>query len=815
VSLAENFGPASIYNTMTFFTRIGNWGKRMAASFLRGGIHARLRREQYGSVRDMALRALALHRDLGEDEEFSDMARTAATASYFLGDYRNALQYGWVAFRCDRRRGDRLAMCQSLAVVTGATLKLSDLPRALARAEKALALGRELGDPQAIASGLGNLSQVYAALRRYREAVTCVKESLQIMEEAGLARERDYIVGLNGLGLLYRDLNEEDLAQKQFDRGLALAEEIGDRTLRALLLAHVSVAHWSDRDLGAALSLHLKALEAAAELNDAQGVILNLHNIGRCLLEAGRFESALYAVRQMRAVLGAQAEAIELPGAHLLTARLHSRVCLAMGRLEEAKAAGEEAWSLTLKHGMSIGGEYVALELARVCVALKEHARAAELIQLTIDAGEDIRDDLHDEDGFRISLFESHSEAYQDLQWVQVELGDAETALVTAERGRARTLSRALARRESTADSPPDLDLIRRTAEKLGTTFVVYSIIRNPPDQIKLKSDPYFFIWVVPPDPTKPITFHRSGPLLDTLPDGTPSIAENFLGDAAPSRHFVEATPSIDAEMELRWMHAWLIEPVEEALPDSPEALLTFVSTGALLVVPFAALPDRNGVRLIEKHTIAVTPSIQTLLLTAEHESKGEGVLAVTTSGGSTFLRGAEREAWMVAKRFGTKPLRRTKATPEAVRTEMPGKRILHFATHAVFDEAGVESYYGALLLAGGRLTAAEIRDMSLSADLAVLSACETGQGRIAAEGLLGLSRAFMLAGVPSVIATLWKIPDRCTETLMTHFYDHLKEGKARALRQAMRKTMADGFRDARDWAGFVLIGHTGWSSDP
>jgi len=164
----------------------------------------------------------------------------------------------------------------------------------------------------------------------------------------------------------------------------------------------------------------------------------------------------------------------------------------------------------------------------------------------------------------------------------------------------------------------------------------------------------------------------------------------------------------------------------------------------------------------------------------------------------------------MVAKRFGTQPLRRTKATPEAVRAQMPGKYLLHFATHAVFDEAEAESYYGALLLAGGRLTAADIREMSLSADLAVLSACETGQGRIAAEGLLGLSRAFMLAGVPSVIATLWKIPDRRTETLMTHFYDHLKEGKARALRQAMLATIADGFRDPREWAGFILIGHSG-----
>jgi tetratricopeptide (TPR) repeat protein len=803
---AESSRPASIYNFMSLFTRIANWRKRMVASFLRGGIHAQLRKEQHGSVRDLALRALVLHRELGEDEEVSEMARTAATASYFLGEFRNALRYGWIAFRCDRRRGDKRAMCQSLGVVASATLRLSDLPRALARAETALALARELGDPEAIAAGFGNMAQVFAALRRYLDAVGCVKESLRIMDEAGMTRERNYIIGLNGLGLLYRDLNEEDQAQETFMRALALAEEVDDRYLRALLLNHVGVGYWTKKDWESALRWHLEALDVAAQLNDPHSFILSVSSISRVLLEAGRFDEARDAVERMHVV----AQSVDFPAAKLLVARLRSRIGLATRRLAEAKEAAEEAWSLTLEHGMSIGGEYVALELARVCVALNEYARAAELIRLTIDAGEDIRDDLRDEDPFRVSLFESHSEAYQDLQWVQVELGDAEAALVTAERGRARTLARALARRESTVESPPDLDLIRRTAEKLGTTFVVYSIIRNPPEQINLESVPYAFIWVIPPDPAKPITFRRSGPLLDTLPDCSPSVAENFLDDRTPARHFGEGASSIDAEMELRWMHTWLIEPVEAALPDNPEALLTFVAIGALLVVPFAALPDRNGVRLIEKHTIAITPSIQTLLLTGEREKKGEGVLAVTTSGGLPFLAGAEREAWRVARRFGTEPLRRKKATPEAVRAEMPGKHILHFATHAVFDEAEAESYYGALQLAGGRLTAAEIREMSLSADLAVLSACETGQGRIAAEGLLGLSRAFMLAGVPSVIASLWKIPDKPTETLMTHFYDHLQEGKARALCQAMRKTIAAGFQDPREWAGFVLIGHPG-----
>jgi CHAT domain-containing protein len=98
---------------------------------------------------------------------------------------------------------------------------------------------------------------------------------------------------------------------------------------------------------------------------------------------------------------------------------------------------------------------------------------------------------------------------------------------------------------------------------------------------------------------------------------------------------------------------------------------------------------------------------------------------------------------------------------------------------------------------------------MKLDADLAVLSACDTGQGRIAADGLLGLSRAFLLAGVPRVIATLWPIDDISTPILMGDFYDHLDAREAAgALRHAMLTTIAAGYPEPRHWAAFALIGH-------
>lgn len=91
-----------------------------------------------------------------------------------------------------------------------------------------------------------------------------------------------------------------------------------------------------------------------------------------------------------------------------------------------------------------------------------------------------------------------------------------------------------------------------------------------------------------------------------------------------------------------------------------------------------------------------------------------------------------------------------------------------------------------------GFLTAKEILGLKLNnTELVVLSACDTGRGRITGERVVGLSRAFIAVGVPNVIVSLWAIPDSPTALLMTEFYRQLQQNpdKAKALRQAMLTT--------------------------
>jgi len=107
-----------------------------------------------------------------------------------------------------------------------------------------------------------------------------------------------------------------------------------------------------------------------------------------------------------------------------------------------------------------------------------------------------------------------------------------------------------------------------------------------------------------------------------------------------------------------------------------------------------------------------------------------------------------------------------------------------------------------------GLLTSNEILDMKLKAELVVLSACDTGRGKITGDGVIGLSRSLITAGVPSVIVSLWAVPDAPTASLMTEFYQNLQNNpdKATALREAMLKTMKQHPQPS-NWAAFTLIG--------
>jgi len=145
--------------------------------------------------------------------------------------------------------------------------------------------------------------------------------------------------------------------------------------------------------------------------------------------------------------------------------------------------------------------------------------------------------------------------------------------------------------------------------------------------------------------------------------------------------------------------------------------------------------------------------------------------------------------------------------------------RIVHFATHGLLDNEHPELSGLVLSMVGpdgkpqnGFLDLEDIYNLTLPADLVVLSACETGLGKeINGEGLVGLTRGFMYAGASRVVASLWQVDDAATAELMGAFYRAMLVDRLRpaaALRQAQIELMKQKrWHDPYYWAAFTLQG--------
>ena len=313
--------------------------------------------------------------------------------------------------------------------------------------------------------------------------------------------------------------------------------------------------------------------------------------------------------------------------------------------------------------------------------------------------------------------------------------------------------------------------------------------------------------------------------------------------------------PEAGEAAEARALSTLLLGPVAEALRGKR---LAIVSDGALQYLPFAALPEPlaagPAVPLLESREVVGLPSAS-VLATLRRETAtrtapsrllavfadpvfdaGDPRLAKSTKaalGGKTsavasaprFLRLAatQREAQTLVALDGKKrshaALGLEASREAALDPELADYRFVHFATHGWLDAQRPE--LSAVVLStvasdgrerDGFLRLHEISALKLNADLVVLSACDTGLGReVEGEGLVGLVRAFMQAGAPRVVASLWKVPELATTEVMSGFYrGMLRDGSspAAALRRAQLAVRSEPrWRRPRHWAGFVLQG--------
>ncbi len=274
--------------------------------------------------------------------------------------------------------------------------------------------------------------------------------------------------------------------------------------------------------------------------------------------------------------------------------------------------------------------------------------------------------------------------------------------------------------------------------------------------------------------------------------------------------------PFMEASAEL---YQLLIEPI--AAESAGYETLGIIPNGKLHLLPFQALgkPDGNGEFhfLLEEQAIFYLNS-QSILKFAGKQARsiGDSSRLVAFGNPDNSLRYAEAEVTMIQGIFSdTAAYVQEDASEDRIKTGIDGFNILHLATHGKMSGNIKESF---ILLAGspdgredGQLYLREIWGLPLAGfQLVTLSACETALGREASGDIMvSLETAFLRAGTPAILATLWEVDDQATGIMMQAFYRKLtRQGKARALREAQLALMNDNrFAYPFFWAPFILVG--------
>ncbi|EGJ32239.1 MULTISPECIES: CHAT domain-containing protein [Moorena] len=746
-----------------------------------------------------------------------------------IGDseFRKALKSWQQALVIYKQIGHRQGEANSLGNMGRAYANLGEYKQAINNYLPSIAIARQIPDREGEAGSLTNLGFAYGNLGNYKKAIDYHRQSLDIFRE--IRNRQGEARSLSNLGNAYESLGDYKKAIDYQQKSLAIARGIGNRDGEAGSLGNLANAYRHLGDYEKAIDYQQKSLAIKREIRNRRGEAYSLDNLGIAYGNLGDYKKAINYHRQS---LGIFREIRHRKGeAHAL-----ENLGIAYGNLGKYKKAidyHQKSIAIAREIGHRKGEAYSLNNLGATFLENNQLEQAKTHLFDAIKIWEDIRQNLGNQDDWKVSIFEAQARSYRLLQQVLVAQGKLKQALEISEQGRNRALIDLLAARlsERRQTKAPTLEDIQIIAQQQQATLVEYSIVKNQ-----------IYIWVIAP--TGEITFRSN-----TLPQDT-SLAElvkvSRLQIGVRGRGNQNAASPLNTnnnnllQHPLHQLYQLLITPIVDLLPRTASDRIIFIPHQELFLVSFAALLDDQGKYLIENHTILTAPSIQSLWFTRKHwhrvqHSRGKPLIVGNPTMPTikigleqkplTPLLGAETEALTIAQLLNTKALIGLEATEPTIVRKMANASVIHFATHGLLDDVNGIDYPGAIALApeepdhDGFLTSREImisdqhqKPPLLKAKLVVLSACDTGRGEIKGEGVIGLSRSLIAAGVPSLVVSLWKIPDHDTVKLMKEFYTNIythKFDKAKAMREAMLSMIndGDGNPDPKAWAAFTVIG--------
>jgi CHAT domain-containing protein/tetratricopeptide (TPR) repeat protein len=754
---------------------------------------------------------------------------------------------------------------------------LGDHPKAIEVLTLAQATAREIGDRLGECACLGDLGAAHRSAGNYLEAIECHTAGLVISRDPELSnqaratkREQQSSESshLNGLGCAHAYLGNYAKAVEHQTAALAIARGIGDRRCEAAALGNLAATeqlagtgHQSNPHTGRLLAMGFGAAAVSHALAASAGGLgpavewLLAHPDGQegggedAANENGNgtvdtYTAALAIFREIGDRHN-EGHALNNIGAQ------HFR----LGQYAEAQAAYSEAVTAY----DSLRDELADIE--KVWIFAQQAKAYAGLVKSLLGLGE-YAEALLVADCAR-------SRALADLLGKAPSVSAADESRTETELEAAAASSSQRVRPGITVASALDWPAVVALAKQANATLIFFF----KDDNAGLACKQELYTWVISPSDNGSIgsAQHISDPAelqfcVHKLPDGhqKTGYVSGLVTDFGRGVHGARdegSTGAVVAEAEalhkLHALHAALIEPIAGLLP--PPAVASSVSAPRLVFIPhddlcrapFPALMGggSDAQPLLAGYEVQVCNSLQVLKLTLDNAKTVRELAPATESLVVGYpqndltvrlpwapediqvpkLRGAAAEAATVAKLLGTTALIGPAATREAVIGQLESAPVIHIATHGFVHEGGDKKTV--LLLhddssdgaASAFLSEVEMNPstMQLAARLIVLPACHSGRGddRWTGEGLIGLGRALIACGVPTVILSLWTLPDHAAEVVMGEFYRLLADGSvgggamqgdaSALLRAAILKQFPGSALKQRwmDWAPLQILG--------
>jgi CHAT domain-containing protein/Tfp pilus assembly protein PilF len=765
------------------------------------------------------------------------------------GSYRDAQSYYETALQLSQRAGDLEGMASALGNLGSVFMALDDSLKALDVFRKALAIQERLGLVNAQGLSLSGMARIYAILGNYSQALEHLEKSYALAERAGL---KPLIASvLHEIGMVWAGRGDLRRALEYYEKSQIADTEIGNRSGIAFTLNDIGKVHDLLGNKKEARAAFEKSLEIAQEVNDREGMMLVLVNLAESARQPDDYERGLDSARRAMKIATEMGLAEHLWDVHLAVGRVYRR----MNRLEESRTEVQKAIDIVEQIRRGIPGEEMA-QGAFESLVLPYH----EMVGMLVARGD------------FASAFEyaERAKARVLLDVMRQGRSDVSRAMTTSELGREKEFVARLVQlnrdlRDELTSTEPNADRAAELRTKLATARLEYGdfltglYIAHP--QLRIERGEMtpigatevgslldrgaadaFLEFVVTEEATYLFVVSRNGSAggID-LRAQTIAVTRKELEDEVTRFRESLARRELTYAPAARTLFDKLLRPIDAQLRAAKQ--ICIVPDGPLWELPFQALQPVAGHFLLDRHAIFYAPSVTVLRETAtpkrvRRDASSARLLAfgnpVVPSDVVSDIKAVYRDASLgplpqtetevrqIASLYGSQSrvYLRQQAREEVVKSEAHAFKILHFATHGILDDQS--PLYSRLLFShstsaneDGVLEAREIMRLDLDADLAVLSACETGRGRVGAgEGVIGMSWAFFVAGCPNSVVSQWKVNSASTTELMIDFHRRLRTPRsgggtmAQALQRAALKLRANpAYRHPFYWAPFVLVG--------